>query len=333
MSEPRQIHNDPTDNLDPTRGMELAGRDEDPEIAQHTAKEEARSLGLDAWEDLRRRPGFWISSTLIFIMLLMAVFPQLFTFFSPEPNPAYAQLQYARQAPSGAAWFGYDGQGYDIYSRTIHGARASILVGVLTTLGTVLLGGTIGLLAGFHGGWLDSLLSRIGEIFWSIPLLLGGVLFLTSFPSSLDTPYLVVVGKVVLVLTLLGWPRIARIMRSAVLQVKPLDYVQAARALGASPVRIIVQHVLPNAFTSVIVVATIDLGVYIATEATLSFLGIGLQPPTISWGIAISDASGLGLLRSAPHMLLFPSLFLSVTVLAFIMLGDAVRDAFDPKAR
>ena len=124
-----------------------------------------------------------------------------------------------------------------------------------------------------------------------------------------------------------------RIMRSAVLQVKPLDYVQAARALGAPPWQIIIKHVLPNAFTPVIVVATIDLGAYIATEATLSFLGIGLQPPTISWGIAISDASGLGLLRSAPHMLLFPSIFLSMTVLAFIMLGDAVRDAFDPKGR
>ncbi|NLH70041.1 MAG: ABC transporter permease [Brooklawnia sp.] len=295
--------------------------------------DDARSLGRDAWEELRRRPGFWISATLIAIMLVMAIVPNLFTFFSPQPDPAYAQLANARQPPSAQAWFGFDGQGYDIYSRTIHGARASILVGVLTTIGTIIIGGTIGLLAGFYGGWLDSVLSRTGEIFWSIPLLLGGVLFMTSFPSDLGTPYMIVVGKVVLVLTVLGWPRIARIMRSAVLQVKPLDYVQAARALGATPLQIIAKHVLPNAFAPVIVVATIDLGAYIATEATLSFLGIGLQPPTISWGIAISDASGLGLLRSAPHMLLFPSLFLSITVLAFIMLGDVVRDAFDPKAR
>lgn len=335
MSDPNLLRNQQSDLVgDDLRAgthaeaIELAGT---TQVAPQD--EDARSLGRDAWEDLRRRPGFWISSSLIVIMLLMAIAPTLFTFFSPQPDPTFAQLAKARQPPSAEAWFGYDGQGYDVYSRTIFGARASILVGVLTTVGTILIGGTIGLLAGFYGGWLDSLLSRTGEIFWSIPLLLGGVLFMTTFPSELGTPYMIVVGKVVLVLTLLGWPRIARIMRSAVLQVKPLDYVQAARALGATPFQIITKHVLPNAFTPVIVVATIDLGAYIATEATLSFLGIGLQPPTISWGIAISEASGLGLLRSAPHMLLFPSIFLSITVLAFIMLGDAVRDAFDPKGR
>lgn len=327
MSDPNLLRNEASDLVDPTLPTDEVEQTDAP------VKDDARSLGRDAWEDLRRRPAFWISATLITIMVIMAVFPQLFTFFAPQSDPAFAQLAKARQAPSAEAWFGYDGQGYDIYARTIHGARASILVGVLTTVGTLLIGGTIGLLAGFYGGWLDSLLSRVGEIFWSIPLLLGGVLFMTSYPSDLGTPYMVVVGKVVLVLTLLGWPRIARIMRSAVLQVKPLDYVQAARALGATPLQIIIKHVLPNAFTSVIVVAMIDLGAYIAVEATLSFLGIGLQPPTISWGIAISDASGLGLLRSAPHMLLFPSIFLSITVLAFIMLGDAVRDAFDPKGR
>ncbi len=328
MSDPNLTRNQASDRVD----HEMPD-DELDAIEHRGAKEDARSLGRDAWEDLRSRPTFWISSFLILVMVLMAAFPDLFTFFAPAQDPAYAQLINARQPPSSEAWFGYDTQGYDIYSRTIHGARASILVGILTTAGTILIGGTIGLLAGFYGGWLDSLLSRVGEVFWSIPLLLGGVLFMTSFPSNVETPYMVVVGKVVLVLTILGWPRIARIMRSAVLQVKSLDYVQSARALGASPLRIILNHVLPNAFTPVVVVATIDLGAYIATEATLSFLGIGLQPPTISWGIAISDASALGMLRAAPHMLLFPSIFLSMTVLAFIMLGDTIRDAFDPKGR
>ena len=310
--------------------VDTAVEGNEPEQAKD--KEKSRSLLQDAWYDLSRRPAFWISSVLILIMLLMALFPQLFTFFSPNPDPYYADLTKARQAPSAQAWFGYDGQGYDVYSRTIYGARASILVGVFTTIGVMIIGGIIGLFSGFLGGWVDAVLSRMGEIFWVIPLLLGGVLFLYTFPSNLETPYLVVVGKVVLVMSILGWPRIARIMRSAVLQVKPLEYVQAARALGASPLQIIFKHVLPNAFTPVIVVATIDLGAYIATEATLSFLGIGLQPPTISWGVAISEASGLGLLQNAPHMLLFPSLFLCITVLSFIMLGDAVRDAFDPKS-
>jgi oligopeptide transport system permease protein len=180
---------------------------------------------------------------------------------------------------------------------------------------------------------VDSVLQRLGEIFFSIPLLLGGVLFLYKFPTSVDAPLIVQVLKIVLVLALLGWPNIARLMRSAVMQVKPADYVQAARALGARPSRIVLSHIMPNALAPVIVVATINLGVYIAAEATLSFLGIGLQSPAISWGSDISDASGLGLIRAAPNMLLFPSLFLSLTVLAFILLGDAVRDAFDPKLR
>lgn len=295
------------------------------------AKEKVRSLSQDAWDRLRRRPVFWVSAILIVLMIIMAIWPQLFCVFSPNKDPYYADLTKARQAPSAEAWFGYDGQGHDIFSRTIYGARASIIVGVLTTTCVMILGSVIGLISGFFGGWVDAVLSRLGEMFWVIPLLLGGVLFLYTFPSDLNTPYMVVIGKVVLVLAVLGWPRIARIMRSSVLQVKPLEYVQAARALGAGSTTILRRHVLPNAFTPVVVVATIDLGSYIATEATLSFLGIGLQPPTISWGIAISEASGLGLLRSAPHMLMFPSLFLCVTVLSFIMLGDAIQDAFDPK--
>ena len=125
----------------------------------------------------------------------------------------------------------------------------------------------------------------------------------------------------------------ARIMRGSVLQVKPQEYVLAAKALGASPWRVITSHILPNAMAAVTVVATINLGLYIAVEATLSFLGIGLQAPVISWGIAISEASGLGYILQAPHMLLFPSLFLSLTVLAFILLGEVVRDALDPKLR
>lgn len=298
-------------------------------IAQPAKGEKARSLGTDAWEELRRRPLFWISSALIVIFVLMAAFPQLFT--STDPNQA--DLNKAREAPSGDAWFGRDGQGYDVYARTIYGARASILVGLFATVFTLLFGSLVGIISGYRGGWLDSLLSRVGEIFLGIPALLGGILFLYIFPSDLDTPFLLVVGKVAVVLGLLGWPSIARLMRSSVLQVKPNDYVQAARALGASPLRIIKSHILPNSLASVIVVSTINLGAYISVEATLSFLGIGLQAPAISWGIAISEASGIGFIRAAPHMLLFPSLFLSLTVLAFIMLGDAVRDALDPKLR
>lgn len=289
----------------------------------------ARSLWSDAWRQLRRNPLFWISGVLIVIFVLMAIVPQLFT----RTDPTYADLSRSREAPSGRAWFGMDTQGYDIFARTIYGARASILVGVLVTTITLVVGVVVGLAAGYLGGAVDAVLSRLADVFFAIPLLLGGILILYSLPNRLDTPYFVVVLKVVLAIAVLGWPNINRLMRSSVLQVKPNDYVQAARALGASPLRIIASHVMPNAIAPVIVVSTINLGVFIAAEATLSFLGIGLQAPAISWGIAISEASGIGLIRAAPHMLLFPSLFLSLTVLAFILLGDAVRDAIDPKTR
>jgi len=288
-----------------------------------------RSLWGNAWIELRRNPMFWISAVLIVIFVVMAAFPQLFT----DKDPYFADLRLARQPPSPEAIFGYDAQGYDVYARTIYGARSSILVGLFATLSTLVFGSAMGIVAGFFGGWVDGVLSRIGDIFFAIPLLLGGILVLYTFPSDLDTPYLVVVGKVVIALAIVGWPNLARLMRSSVLQVKPNDYVQAARALGASPSRIILSHILPNSLAPVIVVSTINLGAFIAAEATLSFLGIGLQPPAISWGLSISQASGIGLIRQAPHMLLFPSLFLVLTVLAFIMLGDAIRDALDPKMR
>jgi oligopeptide transport system permease protein len=289
--------------------------------------DEGRSLASDAWRQLKRNPIFWVSVGLITTFIVMAALPQLFT--NVDPNAAV--LKSAREKPGADAWFGRDIQGYDIYARTIYGARASILVGVLTTAATVVIGLVMGVLAGYYGGFLDTLVSRVTDIFFAIPLLLGGILFMSTFPNDENSPYLVVVGKVVLVLSIFGWPGIARLMRSSVMQVKPNDYVQAARALGASPWRIIRSHVMPNALAPVIVVATINLGVFITVEATLSFLGIGLTPPAVSWGVAISDA--LVALRTYPHILLFPSLFLSLAVLAFIMLGDAVRDAFDPKSR
>jgi oligopeptide transport system permease protein len=298
-------------------------------ISEKALETGGRSLGANAWLDLRRRPMFWISLALILIFAVMAIFPQLFT----SKDPTYADLTKARQTPSAEAVFGYDAQGYDVYARTVYGARASLSVGVLATLFSLIFGSAVGIIAGYRGGWLDSVIGRIAEIFLAIPIFLGGLLFLYTFPNQIDTPFSIAVGKVALVIAILAWPTITRLMRSSVMQVKPNDYVQAARALGASPWRIINSHILPNSVASVIVVSTINLGVFISLEASLSFLGVGLQPPVISWGNMISEASGLGLIRAAPHMLLFPSLFLSLTVLSFIMLGDVVRDAIDPRLR
>lgn len=288
---------------------------------------QAQSMSQEAWRELRRNPLFVISLALITLFLVMAIFPQLFT--STDPNKAVLRL--SNTGPSADQWFGRDRQGYDVYARTIYGARASIIVGLATTIITGLIGVIVGTLAAYYGGIFDTLVMRLTDVFFAIPFLLGGILFMSTFPNKVDSSYFSVVAKVVLALSLLGWPSIARLMRGAVLQVKPNDYVQAARALGASPWRVIRNHILPNALAPVMVVSMINLGAYIAAEASLSFLGIGLVSPAISWGVAISDS--LNLIRTAPWILIFPSIFLSLAVLAFIMLGDAVRDAFDPKGR
>lgn len=286
----------------------------------------ARSLGAEAWRELRRKPMFWISATVIFVFLLMALWPGLFT----NTDPRFANLSESLKRPGGETWFGRDFQGHDLYSRCIYGARASILVGVLTATLTALVGGFLGLVAGYLGGITDTLLSRLSEIFFAIPLLLGAIIFLFSFTQP-DDGFFKTIFSIVIILAVLGWPSVFRLMRSSVLQVKPNDYVQAARALGASPMRISLRHILPNALGPVVVVSTINLGVYIAAEAALSFLGIGLQDPTVSWGQMIDEGSGQ--IRNAPHTLLFPAGFLSAAVLGFIMLGDTIRDAFDPKSR
>jgi oligopeptide transport system permease protein len=286
-----------------------------------------RSLGSEAWEQLRGRPMFWFSLVLIVIFVLMAVFPRLFT----SVDPLAADLSRSVQPPSSEAWFGYDALGQDVYARTIYGARASMVVGLATTLLVTLFGGFVGTLGGFYGGFTDTLVSRIGDIFFGLPLLLGALILLVSFPSDEFTPAWLTIGKVVFSLAILGWPALMRIMRSSVIQVRSSDYVLAARALGASGPRVIRKHVVPNSLAPIIVVATISLGGYIGAEATLSFLGLGLQPPVVSWGNMINDAQKY--IRTAPYLLLFPAMALSLCVLAFIMLGDVVRDALDPKSR
>lgn len=286
----------------------------------HPAKERHGSLASDAWRDLKSSPLFWTAGALISLLVLIAVWPGLFT----NVHPRDCQLSRSLARPSREAWFGYDFQGCDLYSRVLYGARASILVGVLVTTFTSLLGGFIGALAGYYGGWVDAVLSRITDMFFGVPLLLAGLVFLSVFPGK------GILG-VVLALTAFGWTTATRIMRSSVIATKNVDYVTAARALGAGTPRILSRHVLPNSIAPVVVVAMISLGIFISVEATLSFIGIGLQSPTVSWGIQISD--GQRYFLRAPHILLFPSGFLMVTVLSFILLGDAVRDALDPKLR
>ncbi|MER2134378.1 MAG: ABC transporter permease [Arthrobacter sp.] len=282
------------------------------------------SMWGEAWRNLRRRPLFIISALLILLIVAVAAFPQLFT---QTPPDGACYLADSNAGPGPGHPLGFTLQGCDVYSRLIYGTRASLLVGIITTASVVLLGGTLGALAGYYGGWLDAVIARLGDIFFALPLILGAIIVM-QLPMFRENRN---IWTVVLTLVVFGWPQIARITRGAVISVRNADFVVASRALGVSRFQALVKHVLPNALAPVIVTATISLGTFIVAEATLSFLGIGLPPDIMSWGNDISAAQTS--LRANPAALLWPAGALSVTVLSFIMLGDAVRDALDPKAR
>lgn len=278
------------------------------------------SLWGDAWRQLRRRPVFIISATAIAILVLISIFPGFFATHDPRD----CNLINSLIRPSSEHWFGTDLQGCDYYSRTIYGTRVSISIGIIVVFFITIIAVAGGSVAGYYGGAIDSIIGRITDIWFVIPTILGGIVILSVLQSK-------GIMTVSLVLIVLGWATLLRLARSSVLAVKANDYVDAARAMGASNRRIILRHVLPNAIAPVIIVSAIYVGVVIAAEAALSFLGVGLQLPTISWGLMISTAQQR--IITAPYLLVFPGIFLSVTVFSFILMGDALRDALDPKLR
>ncbi|MFA9428826.1 ABC transporter permease [Egicoccus sp. AB-alg2] len=284
------------------------------------ADDKQASLWSDAWYQLRRSPMFIVSALLIVLILLIAIFPGWFT----DTSPVASDLSRSLERPSAEHWFGFDIQGRDYYARVIYGARASVAVGLLVVLTASIIAVTLGSLAGYYGGAIDAVIARVTDVFFALPTILGGLVLLTVLDNR-------GVPQVAMVLAVLGWPTMMRLMRSSVLAAARSDYVQAARALGASDGRIMRRHILPNAVTPVVVYATIFVGIVITAEAALTFLGVGLQTPAISWGLMISQAQTR--LLEAPHLLLFPGAFLSVTVFSFILMGDALRDALDPKLR
>ena len=283
--------------------------------------QKARSTWADAWDAMRRRPMFWISSIMIVLIIIVALFPGLFTQVPPNTG---CQLANSNGGPEAGHPFGFTRQGCDVYSRVIHGAQASVTVGLLATLMVTVIGVVVGALAGFYGGFLDSVVSRVGEIFYAVPTVLGAIVLISVLPDR--TPVTVAV-----VLAIFAWPQIARIMRGAVLSARNSDYVTASVALGVARGKILLRHVVPNSIAPVIVIATVSLGTFIVAEATLSFLGVGLPTNVMSWGNDINQATNS--IRTSPQVMLYPAAALSLTVLSFLMLGDVVRDALDPKAR
>lgn len=284
--------------------------------------EKKSTLWLDAWRDMRGRPMFWISAAIILLVVLVSLFPGMFT----QTDPRACALAFSNAGPEAGHPLGFNKQGCDVYSRIIFGASTSVSVGLLVICLTFVVGTVMGALAGFFGGALDAILSRVGDIFFSIPYILAAVVVMSVLQDYRN--------PLVIALAIGGfsWPITARIVRSEILRVKNADFVMASESLGLSRVKTLVRHVLPNSIAPAIVVTTFSLASAIVAEATLSFLGVGL--PTgefMSWGNDISAAKLS--LRTDPMPLIYPSLALTVTVLGFVLLGEVVRDALDPKAR
>ena len=272
-----------------------------------------------AWQILRRDRTFHLAAPILVLLALMALVPSWLT----TAEPTDCALRHSLDGPSPGHWFGYDILGCDYYTRTVYGARVSMTVGLLVPLlsGTVAV--ILGALAGYLGGAVDSVIARVTDVAIGVPAILAGIVII-SFLNGPGVP------QIILVLSVLSWPIMLRLMRSSVLEHKEEGYVVAARAAGAGVFRVLRTHVLPNAIAPVLIYATLYVGTVITAEAILSYMGVGLQLPTISWGLMLSDAAPFT--QRAPHLLI-PGAFLVAAVLAFLLLGEALRNALDPTRR
>ncbi len=259
-----------------------------------------------------------------FIAGLILVVAALLAPWLAPADPAAQNLPARLESPSRAHWMGTDELGRDILSRTLYGARISLLVSVCVVCGCGLIGLTMGMLAGYAGGWWDHVINLLlVNAFLSFP----GILLAIAFAAFLGPG----IGKVILALIITGWAGYARLARAQVLKVKEMEFVLAARSLGASHLRIMVGHLLPNILQPILIQATIGMAGAILAESTLSFLGLGVLAPIPSWGAMLNDARGH--LFDAPHMVVFPALAVMTAVLSFNLLGDAWRDWLDPRLR
>ena len=272
------------------------------------------------WGKLRADRRAVLGLGAIGLMVLLAILAPLVSRWDPTGIALANQLQ----PPSSAHWLGTDLQGRDVWARLVYGARISLSVGFLSQGISLSIGLSLGLISGYYGKWVDEAVMRLADVTLAFPSLLLLIALAAAFEPSLTT-VLVTIGVV-------GWAGMARIVRGQVLVVRQLEYVQAARALGERDYRIITRHLLPNVIAPVVIAATLGVAGAIMAEAALSFLGLGVQPPTPSWGSMIADGRDLEQLRHAPWTSLSPGLAIGAAVLGFNLLGDALRDALDPRA-
>lgn len=280
---------------------------------------------------------FGIVIALIFVFT--AIFaPQIATHDPIEQlnviDAATGRESYKRNTPPSAEnWLGTDSVGRDVFSRIVYGARISLIVGLTVVSISAFIGIIIGAFAGFYGGWLDSILAGyVFNVFLAFPGLLLAIAIVAFLSGTQTTPE-DRLQHLIIALCVTGWVGYARVMRGQVLKVREYDFVQAARALGASDIRQLFIHILPNSIQPLIVQASLAMAGAILAEASLSFLGLGLPPPNPSWGTMIDEARGIETLTNATHNLIFPGIALALTVLAFNFIGDGLREYLDPKQR
>jgi len=277
------------------------------------------SLYKDAWRRLKKNKLAMVGLGIVIMLILIAIFANLIAPYDPIERVK----EESSLSPSRVHLFGTDLLGRDIFSRVIYGSRISIVVGVVAVGISVVIGLFLGALAGYFGSASDALIMRIADIFFAFPYILGAIAIMTVLGPG--------IVNIFIAIGILGWASFARIFRGSILSIKNKEYIEAARALGASNHRIIIRHIFPNAFAPIIVYATMNIGTAIIVEAALSFLGIGVQPPTPAWGKMLSES--LDYIDIAPWMMLFPGLAIVITVLGFVLLGDGLRDAFDPRLK
>ncbi len=277
------------------------------------------SLHRDAWRRLKRNKLAMVGLSIIALFVLTAVFSPVIAPY----DPAYRVKEHSLKPPCSEYWFGTDLLGRDIFSRVVYGSRISMQVGIVAVGISLIIGLSMGALAGYFGGFSDTFIMRVADIFFAFPYILGAIAVMTILGPGLLNIFIAI--------GILGWAHFARLFRGSILAIKNMEYIEAARALGASHLRIIVKHIFPNSFAPMIVYGTMNVGIAIIVEASLSFLGLGVQPPTPAWGNMLSES--LRYINTAPWMMFFPGMAIVLAVLGFILFGDGLRDAFDPKLR
>lgn len=287
-------------------------------------KYETSSFLKDAWKRLRHNPVFFICGFLAAFFIFLMIFPRAFS----NVDPKYCLItDSALPIGSSGHILGTTVQGCDVYARLIYGAQPSLMIGVITTLISAFFGVLFGSIAGYFGGFVDTVLSRILEIFQSIPSMCAFIVVLQLLRDFNS------VFKLIIVFSIFGWMMVARLMRGNVLSVKSQDFISSSTALGQSRIKQMFIHIIPNAIGPVIATSTMNIGVFVIVEASLSYLGLGLSASSASWGVDIANATSGGQWMISPTMLFIPCSVLIIASLTFILLGDAIQDAIDPKAR